>query len=401
MLENTKPKIAFIVQRYGSDVVGGAETLCRILAEQMVQYWDIEVLTTCARDYVRRFENDYESGKTAINGVSVRRFAIDHYRSDDHTFSSLDRKVLRRESSADEELLWLKEIGPYSSTLISYVSRHDCEYDLFFFFTYLYATTTLILPLVSSKSFLIPTVHDEPPLHARFFDDFFNLPRAVFFLTEEERQVLQKRAGIDGLKCVVTGVGIHPPQGLSPHVFRREFKMESSFFLYVGRIQKQKGCDELFEFYLSLPESIKKVYPLILVGKSAMEIPKSRYIRHIGFVSEGMKCNALAAASLLIMPSRMESLNMVVLESWLCGTAVLVNGSCDVLREHCRRSNGGLWYTDFHEFEQCIRLMAGNRVLSSALANNGKKYVLNNYNWGVVTDQYLEVIRGFLNGSRQ
>ena len=87
----TKPNVAFVVQRYGLDVNGGAETLCRLIAERMHQYWEIDVLTSCARDYVKRFENEFSPGEEIINNINVRRFEIDYLRSEDKDFSKLDR----------------------------------------------------------------------------------------------------------------------------------------------------------------------------------------------------------------------------------------------------------------------------------------------------------------------
>lgn len=50
--EYKNKKIAFVVQRYGLDVNGGAEYHCRLIAERMTKYFDVEVLTTCAIDYM-------------------------------------------------------------------------------------------------------------------------------------------------------------------------------------------------------------------------------------------------------------------------------------------------------------------------------------------------------------
>jgi glycosyltransferase involved in cell wall biosynthesis len=388
-----KPKIAFVVQRFGLDVNGGAETLCRLIAERMIPYWEIDVLTSSAKDYVKRFQNEFPPGEEIINDVTVRRFEIDYLRSDDKVFSRLDEKVLRRESNDQEEALWLKEIGPYSSTLISYIQEFQDQYDLFFFFTYLYATTTLILPMVQEKSFLVPAAHDETPIHARFFDDFFALPKGLIFSTQEEKAFLRKKTSDRMAPAFVIGVGLDPLGYVSPDSFRQKYQIHGEFMLYVGRIQTQKGCDELFDFYLTLPLDIRTKYPLVLIGKSAMNIPENEHIMPVGFVSDEMKYNAIAAAELVIMPSRFESLNMVILESWLCETSVLVNGDCDVLREQCRKSNGGLWYNNYEEFEACLRLMLTKKDLSERMGIHGKDYVEKNYSWGEIERRYLKIVQ--------
>src|SRR5207249_5671847 len=67
-------KIALIIQRYGAEVLGGSEHLCRLVAERLALQHDVEVLTTCAREYVT-WKNDYPEGSDRIRGVTVRRFA--------------------------------------------------------------------------------------------------------------------------------------------------------------------------------------------------------------------------------------------------------------------------------------------------------------------------------------
>ena len=65
-----KLKIAFVIQRYGLDVVGGSESLCRWTAEHLANDFDIEVITTCAKDYIT-WKNEYSPGKEAINNINV------------------------------------------------------------------------------------------------------------------------------------------------------------------------------------------------------------------------------------------------------------------------------------------------------------------------------------------
>ena len=393
-----RPRVCFVVQRYGEEVNGGAELLCRLIAERMTADWDVEVLTSCAREYVKRFENDYPAGTSLLNGVLVHRFVIDHLRSDDVSFSILDQKVVGRQASALEEQEWLREIGPYCEGLIKYLSEHRDDFTLIFFMTYLYATTTLALPLVKDKAVLVPNAHDEVPMQAVFFDHFFNLPKALVLHTPEEMEFLQARTrGLMATPHLIGGVGFDIPLTLEAYSFREQFGIMGSYLLYVGRIQPEKGCDLLFEYYLALPEAFRQCFPLVLVGKSAMAVPNDPTIRVVGYVDESMKMSAMTGATLLIMPSPHESLNMAILESWLCETPVLVNGHCEVLKKQCQRSHGGLWFENQNEFNRLLYLLTDDdqQLLRTQLGSQGLNYVRKNYEWPVIEQRYLDLLKNF------
>ena len=83
---------------------------------------------------------------------------------------------------------------------------------------------------------------------------------------------------------------------------------------------------------------------------------------HLGFLSDEEKWDALAAAELLVMPSRLESLSMVTLEAWWAERPVLVNGKCEVLRGQSRRANAGLYYTSYDEFREALALLESDAV---------------------------------------
>jgi glycosyltransferase involved in cell wall biosynthesis len=389
---NLRPRVAFVVQRYGEEVNGGAETQCRIIAERMSAHWDIEVLTSRACDYVSRFENQYPEGWTEVGGIRVRRFTIDRLRSEDIVFAALNRKVLERTSSKDEDKQWLLEIGPDCNGLYEYLLREDL--DLVVFFTYLYATTTQALPLVRHKALLVPEAHDEPPIHARPFDTFFELPRALLCNTPEEESFLLRRSAGAISASVVAGVGVDLPEAVDIQLFRTRYNLGRDYILCVGRIQKEKGSDALFEYYLALPTALRDRYPLVLVGKAAMKVPASPYIRHLGFVSEAEKQSALAGATLVVAPSPFESLSLVLLEAWALGTPVVVNGRCEVLMQQVRRANGGLWYCDAEEFCEAIALLTdpGQAGLRRALGENGRAFVTTQCEWGGVLARYREAL---------
>src|SRR5262249_30170582 len=68
-------KFAFITPRYGADISAGPEHACRLLAEQVSQRHDVDVLTTCARD-PQTWKNEFGEGTDRIRGVLVRRFPV-------------------------------------------------------------------------------------------------------------------------------------------------------------------------------------------------------------------------------------------------------------------------------------------------------------------------------------
>ncbi|MDZ7695473.1 MAG: glycosyltransferase family 4 protein [Deltaproteobacteria bacterium] len=384
-------KVAFVVQRYGLEVNGGAELQCRWIAELMRHSWDVEVITTCALDYMS-WANYYPEGEDEINGVRVRRFPVVTKR-DIRAFNGLCEKVFRQPHTRDDEIAWMRAQGPNAPKLTDYIAANRDSYDAFIFDTYLYETTFWALPLVADKAFLVPNAHDEPPVYLSIYDELFRQPKGFIFNTEEEKNFLVKRFDLDCTFSDVVGVGIKFDPSFLNYV-SPGLKLPPNFLLYVGRIDESKGCKELFEFW----EMYKKRQPnelkLALIGRSQMEIPRRHDIVELGFVSEEDKFFAMSKAKCLIAPSLFESLCMVIMESWLCGRPVLVNGRCNVLTGQCRRSNGGLWYRDYDEFEACLDLLISDEGKGKRMACCGKNYVQKNYDWGIIKKKYKQIVEG-------
>ena len=129
----------------------------------------------------------------------------------------------------------------------------------------------------------------------------------------------------------------------------------------------------------------------MLIGNSLLEIPAHPRIRHLGFLDDTDKFDAMAAADMLVMPSYYESLSMVALEAWALGRAVLANGKCDVLKGQCIRSNAGLYYDDGTEFIGTLEALEQNRWLAGSLGGNGRQFFRDHYDWPVSERKYLEM----------
>jgi glycosyltransferase involved in cell wall biosynthesis len=383
------PRIAFIVQRCGQEVNGGAEVLCLKIAQRMSAYWNTEVLTTCAVDYMT-WTNHYPAGTDKINGILVRRFPVTKERDVDlFNLLSTELRHHANTTSLEKQEKWMEAQGPCSPALIAHIAEFAAEYDGFFFFTYLYAQTYFGLPVIAHKAVLVPLAHDEWTIYLNMWDKFFELPKGFVFNTIEERDFLRQRFKNSHLQGPVIGVAVDRPKDINPLRFRTEFDIRDSFLLYVGRIDPSKGCHELFDYFMRHRQDGKRPEKLVLLGKSMMDIPKHPDIISLGFVSEQTKWDALATCEVLVMPSLHESLSMVLLEAWAVGKPVLVNGHCAVLVGQCKRANGGVWYEDFEGFSVAldILLRGGHR---QTLGKQGYQFVSTHYTWQAIEQAYLQ-----------
>jgi glycosyltransferase involved in cell wall biosynthesis len=423
-------KIAFVVQRYGAEVLGGSEHLCRLVAERLSGNHDVDVLTSCARDYVT-WKNEYPEGADRIRGVTVRRFASASTR-DIEAFNQYSEWIFNNPHSRADEMEWLKQQGPWCPGLIEYLRRQQQQYDVLIFFTYLYAPTALGLEVAPARSILVSTAHDEPAIRLEIFKDVFRRPAALCYLTESEQRFVQLQFPERPLLEEVVGVGVDVPQqqpyprmpaatdedqsadaagmesadpagagseedGPSREfpshllargaVFRRRHRLYGPMLLYGGRIDPGKGCEELIQYFGEYAKE-NGDGTLVLMGVKLMSLPEDPFIRFAGLLSDRERLQALEAATVVACPSPYESLSLVALESLSVGTPILANARSAVLVEHCVRSNGGLYYADRDEFVECLKLLVADEPLRAALGRNGRDYVRKNYRWDVVLGKY-------------
>jgi len=208
----------------------------------------------------------------------------------------------------------------------------------------------------------------------------------------EERAMINAVAANSDVPSVVVGVGSEAPERPDPERFRRKFGIREPFAIYVGRIDENKGCKELFEHFARYASAFPRGLSLVLIGGAVIPVPSHPRIRHLGFVPDEDKFDAIAAADLLVMPSHFESLSMVVLEAWALGRPVLVNGRCDVLRGQCLRSGAGLYYDTFEEFIETLYALEASGPLNGPLGRNGRAFFAHHYAWPVIERKYLDML---------
>ena len=384
-------KVAFVVQRYGLEISGGAELHCRWVTEHMKKYWDVEVLTTRALDYIT-WENHYSVSDELVNGVPVRRFPVVKTRNPER-FGKIQNIILKSEHREEDEILWLEEEGPFSPTLIDYIKRHRDDYDYFIFFSYRYYHSYWGIKAVPYKSILVPTAEHDPVIYLKIFKDLFRKPRGIVYNSAEEKKTINAVSGNERVKGEVVGVGTEVPEEIFSKQFCQKYGIKDDYIIYIGRIDNNKGCPELFDFFSRYKEETGTNVKLVLVGSTVLKIPIHPDIIYLGFLSEGEKFSALNKALLLLMPSFYESLSMVANEAWAMHKPVLANARCGVLKDQCERSRAGLYYKNYSEFKEALMLLLGSSRLRACMGENGRKYFLDNYTWGTIEKKYLSLLK--------
>ncbi len=404
-------KLAFVIQRYGTEIIGGSEHLCRLVAERLASRHQVDVLTTCAREYTT-WQNEYPEGSDRVRGVTVRRFPTTRTRDLD-SFNKFSDRIFNHAHSRQDEMEWLKQQGPWAPGLIEYLERHHQHYDVLIFFTYLYAPTVLGLRVAPSKSLLVPTAHDEPAIKLGMYEDVFSSPAGIAWLTDVERRFVTSRFHLRALVEDVVGCGVdlteddpvpredaepeaensNEPERLAPHIegpanaFRRRHRMYGPMALYGGRIDPGKGCEELLEYFQAYVKDGGDA-TLMLMGAKLMPLPDDPHVRFAGLLPEQERIHALQAATVVVVPSPYESLSLLALEAMSVGTPILVNARAEVLVEHCRQSNAGLYYADRWEFTEALKLLLKDAPLRAELGKNGRAYIDKHYRWDTVLQKY-------------
>ncbi|MEP7118306.1 MAG: glycosyltransferase [Acidobacteriota bacterium] len=382
-------KIAVVVQRYGADINGGAELHARYLAEHLARHVEVEVLTTCAQDYIT-WADAYQPGVSTVGPISVRRFPVTRPR-DPQVFGSWSERVFGQRHSVNDELAWLDAEGPTSPELVRFISDHQADYDYFLFFSFRYYHAFHGARAVPGKAILVPTAERDEALGMGVFPAVLRGVQACMYNSPEERALLQAVAGTDEVPGVVVGIGSDVPASPNGARFRQRTNIQDRTAIYIGRIDENKGCAELFDFWKRYSEITPGGLSLVLVGTPVLPVPAHPRIKHLGFLSDQEKYDALAAAEFLIMPSYFESLSMVALEAWALGRPVLANGKCDVLRGQAMRSNAALYYENYAEFVEAVRVLESSPTVSSALGRNGSSFFRANYAWPVIERKYLDL----------
>ena len=371
-------KLACVVHRFGADIAGGSEAHCRQVAERLAASHDVTILTTCARDHIS-WRNEYPAGESTLNGVRVRRFPVVRQRSL-HRFHDISEIAFSGSASVAEQEEWFRENGPDSPALVEYLSTHGRQYDRIVFWAFRYAEVYFGLPAVADRAVLVPTAEDDPLMRMDIVGPFLDRPAGYIFLTPEEQALVERRLSVPPPPTCVIGSGLEPAGPLTAGALGA-LGVTTPFILYLGRIDPNKGCETLLQHFARYAREHDDAVQLVMAGPANMPVPEHPRVRCLGFVAESAREALLSNAAMLVVPSRFESLSLVLLEAWNHGLGALVNGHCRVLKGQALRANGALYYHNYDEFGRVLEYLLARPDEARQLGRQGLDYVNREYRW--------------------
>lgn len=250
------------------------------------------------------------------------------------------------------------------------------------------------MPIVKDKSIFVPTAHDEPFLYTKPYENIFSIPKFIMYNTNSEKNLIENIFKNHTKNSDVSGIGIENYSGFLEAL--PDYLMTKKYFIYVGRIDKAKGCDVMLNNFIEFKKKYPEYheYKLVLVGKYFMnEQYHHSSIIYTGFISEEMKYTFLKNSLAIIMPSLYESLSLATLEAMIERIPIIVNKNCDVLYNHVLDSKTGKTFSSKEEFFQALKNYI--HINSSDLEKEGEKareYVLKKYSWKKVLEKFDNAI---------
>jgi glycosyltransferase involved in cell wall biosynthesis len=388
---DNKRRIALVSNRFGEGVAGGAELVLGELGQGLRERgWEVDVVSSAARD-LYTWENEFPEGESIEEGLRVLRFRADYDKS------SRDRRRVgnRIGAGADvplqDQYRWMNA-GVRVPGMYEYLVDNAADYRAVVLAPYGFWTTFACAQVAPERTILLPCLHDEPEAYLEIYRPIFEGSRGLWFQTEPELEVARRIFDLPP-RVTVIGSGIRPPAGYDAEDFRRRHSLPAEFALFAGRREWGKGWPELLRGLEHANGVLPRPLPLVTCGVGELgPVPAGLRVIDVGYLSDQERSDAMAAATVYLQPSAVESFSRTIMEAWLAGTPVVANAASAVVSWHCRRSQAGFVYRDRYELAESLRLLQEQPELGRVMAERGRRYVVENYRW----EQVLERVEGTL-----
>ncbi len=373
--------IAVVSPRYPDGVtVGGAETLLRRLAERLAaRGLDVTFLATCARNHFT-WANECPADVRRIHNVEVRRFPVNTDR-DPALFLARQSAICRGETlTRAEQAEWLRH-SVNSDTLLEHLRAESVRYERILAGPYLFGLVWSVASAFPDRTILTPCLHDEAFARQELIGEMLRSVRGCLFNTEPERELAIRLHGPEAGRGVVVGMGIEPFEA-DARAFAARRGLTAPYVFYCGRREAGKGTPLLTDYLDVFRARTGRDIALVCAGSGPLDAKP--FVHDAGFLSETEKREALAGAVAFVHPSTLESLGIVLLESFTAGVPALVHAAGAVLRWQCARSGGGLWFRHYPDFEAELELLLERPDLRHAMGERARAFVRREYSWDAV-----------------
>ena len=277
---------------------------------------------------------------------------------------------------------------------IEHIKAHEADYDFFIFFSFRYHHSYHGARAVPAKAILVPTAERDSALGLGLYPPIFRGVRAFMYNSFEERALIQGVSDNQSVPGVVVGVGSEIPERSNAGRFRQKFEMRDRFAIYVGRIDENKGCGELFDFFEHYSASLVDGMHLVLIGTPHIpdsEAPAhspSRVPRGSGQVRRDGRRGAADHA--------------VVSREPVDGRARSVgDGQARARQREVRRAAGPVHPQQrgpvLRELSRSsrrrMRAIDTTPSLQAALGRNGRAFFERHYAWPVIEKKYVDMLQ--------
>jgi glycosyltransferase involved in cell wall biosynthesis len=218
---------------------------------------------------------------------------------------------------------------------------------------------------------------------------------AILTLTDIETQGLHERE-INTARIETIGGGLDPLPKINDYQAALvEYEIAQPFIIFVGRASADKGALDAARAALQLRQQ------LVLVGTRTADFDKfyaqlsaeeAQFIRHVGIVPEVDKHALIAAAEMLLLPSRVDSFGIVLLEAWAHHKPVIAAHSGGIPGVVNDGEDGLLVpYGDVNALAQAVQRLLDNPKERAKMGNTGHAELATRFNWEHVSDHVLRI----------
>ena len=164
---------------------------------------------------------------------------------------------------------------------------------------------------------------------------------------------------------------------------------------YLGRLSKEKGVDIL------IGVALMGLRGIVVAGDGPMRPLVERaaqkgLLKFLGPLPRAKALKILAGSDVAVLPSREEGVSTVLLEAMALRVPIVatkVGGTIEILRHG---EDALLVSPDPREIKDAIIRLLVDKSLAKKLTENAYQRLLNDYEWKIVSEKYLELYEQFM-----